>query len=336
MKKKHLLLTILSVFLLVIAYILYALSLAVEVYYTIGWIIAVLALLIIGNGFISLLFDKKLPWLKFGSRRLFSHLTFGIVYSLIIINLAYLLFKWALTNEPPTTSQIVVTNAYGLVLFIPAFSVYFSMYFLRHWQKSVLETEKFKKETLKFELDNLKSHLDPHFLFNNLNILSSLIDTSKEESKRFLDKFADVYRSLLKTKDEDLIAIEDELEFIDAYIYLLKTRFEENIIFNIDIDKSVRFMMIPPLTIQLMIENAIKHNVASEKKPLKIDVEAKGKLLKVCNNLNERPKDPGQPEGSGIKNIKRRYSYFTEEQVIINKSNDEFCITVPILEVESI
>ena len=336
MKKKHLLLTVLTVVLLVIAYILYALNLAVEVYYTIGWILAVLALLIIGNGFISMLFDKKLPWLKFGSRRLFSHLTFGILYSLIIINLAYFVFKWALTNEPPTTSQIVVTNAYGLVLFIPAFSVYFSMYFLRHWQKSVLETEKFKKETLKFELDNLKSHLDPHFLFNNLNILSSLIDTSKEESKRFLDKFADVYRSLLKTKDEDLIAIEDELEFINAYIYLLKTRFEENIVFNIEIDKSVRFMMIPPLTIQLMIENAIKHNVASEKKPLSITVEAKGNRLKVCNNLNERPKYPGQPDGSGIKNIKRRYSYFTDEQVIINKTDNEFCITVPILEVESI
>lgn len=336
MKKKYLLLSILFIAVLVLAYVLLALSLAVEVYYTIGWILAVIALLIIGNGFISMLFDKKLPWLKFGKRRLFSHLTFGILYSLIIINLAYLLFKWALTNEPPTTSQMVVTNAYGLVLFIPAFSVYFSMYFLRHWQKSVLETEKFKKETLKFELDNLKSHLDPHFLFNNLNILSSLIDTSKEESKRFLDKFADVYRSLLKTKDEDLIAIEDELEFINAYIYLLKTRFEDNIVFNINIDKSARYKMIPPLTIQLMVENAIKHNIASEKKPLKIEIEAKNESLTVCNNLNERPKDPGQPEGSGIKNIKRRYSYFTEDKVIIKKSSDKFCITVPILEVESI
>jgi len=318
------------------AYFAYRVNRPVDVYYTIGWVIVVLALLVLGNGIISRQFDKRLPWLKFGKRRLFAHLLLGITYSLIIINVAYILFKLIFTKEPPTSGQMIVTNAYGLVMFIPAFCVYFSLHFLGHWQKSELETEKFKKETLKSQFDNLKNHLDPHFLFNNLNILSALIDKDKEESKLFLDKFADVYRSLLKTKDEDLISVQDELEFINAYIYLLKTRFEENVIFNISVEKDALFKMIPPLTVQLLMENAIKHNIISEKRPLIVDVTSDGQSIKVCNSLNERPTDQTEVPGSGLDNIRNRYAYFSDELITVNKTEQEFCVTIPMIEVETI
>lgn len=318
------------------AYFAYRVNPSVDVYYTIGWVMVVLTLLVLGNGIISRQFDKHLPWLKFGKRRLFAHLFLGITYSLIIINVAYMLFKLILTKEPPTSGQMIVTNAYGLVMFIPAFCVYFSLHFLGHWQKSELETEKFKKETLKSQFDNLKNHLDPHFLFNNLNILSALIDKDQEESKLFLDKFADVYRSLLQTKDEDLISIHDELDFINAYIYLLKTRFEENVIFNISVEKDALFRMIPPLTIQLLIENAIKHNIIGEKRPLVVDVTSDGQTIKVCNSLNERPIDQTEVSGSGLDNIRSRYAYFSDELITVNKTEKEFCVTIPMIEVETI
>lgn len=289
-----------------------------------------------GNSFISSQFEKRLPWLQFGKRRLFAHLSLGITYSLIVINVAYLLFKLVLTTEPPTSGQIIVTNAYGLVMFIPAFCVYFSLHFLRHWQESELETEKFKKETLKSQFDNLKNHLDPHFLFNNLNILSALIDKDKEESKLFLDKFADVYRALLKTKDEDLINLQDELDFINAYIYLIKTRFEENVIFNISIEKSELLKMIPPLTIQLLVENAIKHNIISEKKPLKVSITAIKDEIEVCNSLYERPDELTDATKSGLDNIRRRYAYFTDKIVEVTKTENEFRVTIPLIEVEAV
>jgi LytS/YehU family sensor histidine kinase len=307
-----------------------------NIYYTAGWVVVVLGLLVLGNRFISRQFSKHLPWLKFGRKRLFAHLFLGISYSLIIINVAYLMFKWILTDEPPTSGQMIVTNAYGLVMFIPAFSVYFSLHFLRQWQVSELETEKFKKETLKSQFDNLKNHLDPHFLFNNLNILSALIDKDKNESKMFLDKFADVYRSLLKSKEEDLIALQDELDFINAYIYLLKTRFEENVIFNINVGKGNLYKMIPPLTLQLLIENAIKHNIISEKKPLIVDVTSDGNSVKVCNSLNERKDKLVEASGSGLDNIRSRYAYFSERDIEVVKSEDEFCVTIPLIEVETI
>lgn len=334
-KKRSFLLLFFVIILLAVAYYLYVIQLPVDIYYTVGWIIVVLILLVLGNGFISKQFNKRLPWLRFGKRRLFVHLFLGIIYSLVIINVAYLLFKLLLTKESPTTEQLIVTNAYGLVIFIPAFCVYFSLHFLKHWQESELETERFKKETLKSQFDNLKNHLDPHFLFNNLNILSALIDKDTAESKVFLDKFADVYRALLKTKDEDLITLQDELDFINAYIYLLKTRFEENVIFNINIEKDVLMKMIPPLTIQLLIENAIKHNIISEKKPLVVDVTSVEGGVQVCNSLYQRT-DLEETSGSGLDNIRNRYAYFSDESVEVTKTENKFCVTIPLIEVETI
>lgn len=310
----------------------------IDVYYTVGWMLAVLILLVVGNGLISYFFDKKLPWLRFGIKRLVSHLLLGVFYSLIIINVAYLLFKLVLTNESPTSVQLAVTNAYGIVIFIPLFSIYFSYHFLNHWQQSELQSELFKKETLKFQLDNLKNHLDPHFLFNNLNILSSLIDYNPKESKVFLNKFADVYRAILKTKGEDLIELRDEMEMVDAYIYLLKTRFEENVIFEINIDKDTIHRMLPPLTIQMLVENAIKHNVISESKPLVITISSKKSRLSIANTLYEKSFDlvNDDESGTGLENIKKRYSYFTEEIVETNKDIDIFEIVVPLIKVETV
>jgi hypothetical protein len=314
---------------------MYTLDLSIDLYYTIGWILVILVLLVLGNSLISRQFNRHLPWLKFGRRRLFTHLFLGLIYSLIVINLAYFTFKLVLTTQPPIIEQVIVMNVYGLVMFVPIFSIYFSLHFLKHWQNSAFETEKFKKETLKSQIDNLKNHLDPHFLFNNLNILSALIDKDANESKRFLDKFSDVYRALLKTKDEDLICLQDELDFIEAYIYLMKTRFEELIIFNINVEQDALLKMLPPLSIQLLIENVVKHNAISEKKPLVVELTSDGSSITVCNSLNLQ-KIPAESSGSGLDNIRSRYAYFTDRKVEINQSESQFCVTIPLIEVEEV
>jgi len=314
---------------------MYTMDLPIDVYYTIGWILVILVLLVLGNSLISRQFNKHLPWLRYGRKRLFVHLFLGLIYSLIVINIAYFVFKLVLTTEPPIIEQVIVMNVYGLVMFVPIFSIYFSIHFLGHWQNAALESEKFKKETLKSQFDSLKSHLDPHFLFNNLNILSALIDKDTNESKRFLDKFSDVYRALLKTKDEDLIYLQDELHFIEAYIYLLKTRFEEYIVFNIKVEKDTLQKMIPPLSIQLLIENVIKHNAIGEKKPLVVDLNADNNSVTVCNTLNLQQIEP-ETTGSGLNNIRNRYAYFTDRKIEVNKSEEQFCVTIPLIEVEEV
>ncbi|WP_051052798.1 sensor histidine kinase [Fulvivirga imtechensis] len=317
-----------------IAYYLVQLELEPTFYYTAAWILVVLLLLALGNGFLTHQFDKHIPWLKYGNLRFFMQLAIGIIYSLVIINLAYVTFKGLFTANAPTPEQYVVMNAYGLVIFIPFYSIYFSLQFLRHWKKSELDVEKFKKESIRAQLESLKNHLDPHFLFNNLNILSSLIDRGKEQSKAFLDNFAEVYRAILRSKDEDLIPLSDELNFIQSYISLLKTRFEELILFKIEGGADIQNKVIPPLTLQMLIENAIKHNIISEKRSLEVSIAISDEYLIVSNSLNKRPEEPKEQSGSGLENIRRRYRYFTDREIKIMRNASHFTVEVPLIEME--
>ncbi len=308
----------------------------VTFYYTAGWLVLVGILLWIGNRGINKLFDRYFPWLKFGRKRFFFHLISGIVYSVGIFNLAYVLFKVLFTEDPPVPEQILLINVFGAIFIIPIFSIYFSLYFLHSWQESELEMEKFQKESMRSQLATLKNHLDPHFLFNNLNILSSLIDKDREMSQEFLVRFAQVYRTMLLTKVEDLITLEEEMDFIQSYIFLIETRFEDNIQFNIEIEDEANFSMLPPLTVQLLIENAVKHNIITQDRPLRITIKASPKKLEIINSLYEKPQELISKSGTGIKNIKERYRYFSEEELIFEKNNSDYRVCLPLLEIETI
>lgn len=185
---------------------------------------------------------------------------------------------------------------------------------------------------MRSQLDSLKNHLDPHFLFNNLNILASLIDKDKEASKEFIHKFAEVYRSILKSKADDLIMVSEEMDFIQSYIYLIKTRFEENIQFAISVSGATRGKMLPPLTIQMLLENAIKHNVITETMPLVISVREEGDYLVVTNTLNKSKE--GTSSGTGLSNIRKRYAHFTDKPVDVRENDGKFEVRIPLLEIE--
>lgn len=306
-------------------------------YYSLAWIFIIIFALWFGNRLITILLDRRFAWLEYGNLRFFAQLIIGSLYTLLIINISYFAIKLSLTEDPPTLEQIIVSNVYGTVIFIPVYSIYFSMQFLKHWRKSELASERFQKESIRSQLESLKNHLDPHFLFNNLNILSSLIDKDKQLSQQFLENFGDVYRIMLKTKSNDLIPLHDELEFIKAYIFLIKTRFGENIIFDVAVNAEFQQLRLPPLTLQLLIENAIKHNSINEKRPLKIHVSAApNQYLIVTNSLFEKESARINSNGTGLTTIRKRYQYFTDKEVIIKKSESDFSVEVPLLEIESL
>ena len=305
-------------------------------YFTLSWLGAVTLLLWIGNTLITRLLDQYFPWLTFGKKRFFTHLTVGIIFSLLIINGAYFGFKTLFTEDPPVIEQFIVANVMGIVFFIPAFSIYFSLQFLTQWQKTELEMERFQKESMRSQLASLKNHLDPHFLFNNLNILSSLIDKDTNQSQEFLVRFAQVYRTMLLTKVEDLVTLQEEMDFIDAYIYLIKTRFENNINFHLDIVDDAYYSMLPPLTIQLIIENAVKHNIITEDRPLHVYITANETSMQIVNSLYEKPEDLKSKSGTGLKNLQERYRYFCDEPILFEKKKDTYEVHVPLLQIETI
>lgn len=303
-------------------------------FFTAGWLVIITLLLWIGNQQLTVRLDKIMPWKKFGNWRFFTQLILALFYLLFLINSIYYGIKVSLTNDPPSEEQLVVMNLWGAVIFIPLFSLYFSLHFLRHWRKSELLVEIKQKESMHSQLESLKNHLDPHFLFNNLNILASLVESNQSAAKEFIQKFAEVYRSLLRTKSDDLITLREELEFIQSYMYLLHVRFQDLIVFKATIQNEQGLKLIPPLTVQMLVENAIKHNVISELKPLHIELSDELPNYLIVRNTLRPKKQLSDTMGSGLINIQQRYAHFTDMPVIVEKTTDLFSVHIPLIEMQ--
>ncbi len=304
-------------------------------YFSAGWLLSIAVLLWWGNRKLSFTLDRALPWSTWGNLRFFIHLLLGLSYLLLLINITYAVLKITLTSDPPTTEQLIVMNVYGVFIFVPVFSIYFSLHFLKHWRRSELAVARFQRENIRAQLDALKNHLDPHFLFNNLNILSALIDTDTTRSREYVDKLADVYRAILRRKADDLIPVSEELAFVDSYLYLLRARFENNVQFHIEADPACYSCMLPPLTVQMLLENAIKHNHIQAGRPLVIELYTtpEGDYLTVRNTLSE--KTATENSGSGLQNIQNRYAHFTDKPVKVIRTASHFEVSVPLLHIES-
>ena len=199
---------------------------------------------------------------------------------------------------------------------------------LRH---SVEETETLKRENLAAQLDALRTQVNPHFLFNNLNTLSSLILENPEHAVDFVQELSKVYRHILEVKDEKSISLKDELEVLNAYTFLLKTRFDKNLQVNINIPPEKMQQKIVPLSLQILMENAIKHNIVSADKPLHIDVFTENGSLVVSNNLQMK-KQINESTGIGLDNIRNRYKLLSNKPVKVTESETNFTVSIPLID----
>jgi LytS/YehU family sensor histidine kinase len=207
---------------------------------------------------------------------------------------------------------------------------YEASYFLKQWRIALVEGEKLRKETVQAQLDGLRSQINPHFLFNSLNTLVSLIPENPNTATDFVHKLSHVYRYLLCMKDKELVTLQTELDFMTSYLFLLKVRFEENVRIDIHISEGAEAMLLPPVSLQLLIENAIKHNVVSSAKPLHIHIFTEKGHLVVRNNLQPR-QQLEESTGVGLQNIQTRYSILSTQHVIILRSEHHFTVSLPLL-----
>lgn len=303
--------------------------------YTIAiyWVITILFLTVFGNYIIYRWLNQLMPWEHDALKRVLWQLISSGIYTIICANLSYYLIKTQFTDYPPDGQQMLLLNIYAVFIIIPVFSIFFGVYFMAKWKKATIEMEDAKKEVIKTELYALKNHIDPHFLFNNLNILSSLIDEQNESAQAFLDKFSEVYRYVLQNKDADITRLDMELQFLDAYLYLISTRFAQQIDFSINIDDMAKTRYIPTLSLQMLIENALKHNKFSNKNKLKIDISSQDQHLIIQNSYN--PTKPftsiEESEGSGLKNIEKRYEILSISSPVVEVSNTEFIVKIPLI-----
>jgi hypothetical protein len=301
------------------------------------WIVGVIVLLWVGNRFIHVRLDLIYPWTRQPLRRFFIQLLSSSLYSLACINASYYFLKTLLVGLPPDMEQILVLNLYGMLFIIPVFSLNFGLFFMARWKEAFIQSEMYREENLRTRFESLKTHIDPHFLFNNLNVLSSLIDKAPQEAHQFLDKFADVYRYVLQHRDEELVDLETELAFIQSYSFLFQQRLNKQLRIEIDVPSDKKPHYIPPLSVQMLVENAIKHNKATESKPLSIDIFLENESwLAVRNTFQPKHQEPSDLPKVGLDNIRKRFGYFSEHLVIVTQDAHYFTVKLPLLEWETI
>lgn len=206
-------------------------------------------------------------------------------------------------------------------------------YFFDRWKDSLLEQERLKEESLIAKLESLKKQLDPHFLFNSLSVLSGIVYKDAVLADSFITKLSKVYRYVLEHKEASLVTLREELNFIEAYFFLLKTRFQSGVNLVKELDSNPDDLWIAPVAIQLLIENAVKHNEASDYKPLKIRLYEDEKFIWIENNIQPR-KQPHESSKVGLKNLSSRYQYLTDQKIVVLNENGMFKVGLP--KVESI
>lgn len=223
------------------------------------------------------------------------------------------------------------TGGLILVFSMMIVSVYELLYSLAEWKKLAVETESLKKENLQSQLDSLKEQVKPHFLFNSLNSLIGLIDEDRDRAKKFVEELSFVYRYLLQSNDKMLIPIAEELDFVKAYFFLLKTRFESGLELNIYVSKEDMEALIPPLTLQLLLENAVKHNEVSAEFPLQVVISSvNDNRLEISNDLRLKSTRINSTQ-KGLAGIFTKYRLLHAPVPEVSEANGKFIVSVPII-----
>lgn len=228
------------------------------------------------------------------------------------------------------TDVFINSNSAAIFCTIMIIAVYESIYFMNELKKSVEEKEKLKRESLTAQLYALKTQVNPHFLFNNLNTLTALIPDTPDQAIEFVQQMSKVYRHILEVQDEETIPLKDELDVMKAYGFLLKTRFGNNLDIEIDVPEDKMNQRIVPLSLQLLMENAIKHNIVSSAKPLIIKVFAENGSLVVSNNLQVK-NQLIESTGIGLDNIRNRYKLLSDDEVIVKENGESFTVSIPLI-----
>ncbi|MCF7561291.1 histidine kinase [Sabulilitoribacter multivorans] len=219
---------------------------------------------------------------------------------------------------------------FGLWITLTIVSVFHIIYFYNKYQQNRVKEQKVIAGTASAKFDALKNQLDPHFLFNSLNVLTSLIEENPQSAQKFTTSLSKVYRYVLEQKNKELVTVDEELEFAKTYMSLLKMRFEDSIVFTMP-EKAINpESKVVPLSLQLLLENAVKHNMVTTNNPLHIKIYEDQDNLVVENNL--QPKQiVKKSSGVGLDNIKQRYQLLTNKKVNINKEATRFAVAIPML-----
>lgn len=251
------------------------------------------------------------------------------VPSYILINIVLGAIQLGLSMSSMSSLLELNVGSISVILIVSTF--YESAYFYAQWKESLVEQERLRRMHTESQLEGLKNQVNPHFLFNSLNTLAFIISENPDRGIRFVQELSRVYRYILETRNTQLVPLSDELTFLDAYIFLVKERFGDKLQIHQNFPEGIKKKKVIALALQMLIENAIKHNEISSAHPLVINIFSDMGCLVVQNSLRIKQQKQVSTQ-IGLHNIRSRYQFFTNAEVRITQSDQYFTVALPLLD----
>jgi two-component system LytT family sensor kinase len=265
-------------------------------------------------------------------KRILIELLITISTSGIVMTLVYMVFLHFSDYRIPDNMTPLFDNIIiAVIVNVIVVALIEVIFFVEKWKNSLIESEQLKRKNIEIQYAALTSQINPHFLFNCLNILSSLIQSDPGKAILFTREFSKIYRYVLDSRDKLIVTLSEEINFLNSFLYLQKIRFDKGLVTEMALDAECLELYLPPLSLQLLVENAIKHNEISEENPLFLKVTGKQEQLTVTNNYRPVIKPGNEGGGLGLKNLIERYSHFTNTKPVFMVENNMYIAIIPLL-----
>lgn len=276
-----------------------------------------------GNAWLADYLSIKVSWFDFPLQRLMIGLVTTVGYTIAVMYLIGAIYNWSFDYNLTTGawSSVIITLIISLFMHGRAFLI--------NWKQSAVAAEKLKQESIAAKYESLKNQVNPHFLFNTLNALTNLVYEDQDKAVKFIKQLSEVYRYVLDTREKDIVPLSDEMAFLESYLFLQGIRFGDKL--RLDISVTTDGFFIPPLALQMLIENAIKHNVVSTADPLLITIRSEEHDLVVTNNIQLKKSSGEISSGIGLDNIQKRYEFLTSRKVSITNDGKFFTVRLPLV-----
>lgn len=289
-----------------------------------------------GNGFLNNMLDRKWDWLEQTNLRVYYGILVTVLYTIpAVLGVNYIIFVVIqhLPLDKFFSEKMIWIHLFYIILSLGVSAFMQARSFMVKWKqasKTEVKQQRIIAGTANAQFETLKNQIDPHFLFNSLNVLSSLIEENPENAQRFTTSLSKIYRYVLEQKDKELVSVAEELSFAKTYMNLLKMRFENSLFYEMPETEVNPEAKVVPLSLQLLLENTVKHNVVSEQKPLHIRIFIEGDYLAIQNDYQKKEVLQSH-QGVGLQNIVNRYGIITNRNVLIEQNEQTFTVKIPIL-----
>lgn len=277
--------------------------------------------------------EQKLPWLEHPVKRMIYQVLVLFIFFVLVIFAG--LSVWIILSEDlefsTAAGEMIPSLKVALIFMFLSLLAGNAVLFFKNWKEATIQQEELKRAHLALQYQSLKDQVRPHFLFNSLSSLATLINTDAEKATHFVHKLADVYRYVLEQRENELVSLKEELQFLEDYIYLQKIRFGESlkVEYSLELDQT---RMVIPLALQMLVENAIKHNEISDQSPLTVEILSTGQNHIIIKNNLQKKEVPEESLGMGIENLRKRIEVFSKEPLQIFEESGAFIVRIPTIQ----